>query len=647
MKTRLPKALLLAVLACSTSYAATDPDNWTGAFFVQEANTIKVESGEADWKDELPDGKTAAAILNQGGISGSTNTKPQPVVKDGQGTLVIDGSADTESLKIQNPILVREGTLLIRNKEVESDVANISNYIPYLTIGGNNAELKLDNAKLSNTTGSVAAIVVGTPDGVGKLSLSNDSYLHTEQYLMAGDHDGMQYNLGSGNYAALGTGYSKFSYSEVDGTATRYANGQQPSENNRTVINIESGSTLDVGASLQIADADIIIDGPGSKLIDNTRYANDAISGKPQLTHDDAGSYLGYDKSYTGDVITNIKITNGGAYDCQWNLCTGGDTSAIGDGKTGKNYVNITVEGTGTDENDNKVASSISVVGNMTLGGNLCAGEKPNSETVFTVKDGGVAYLNVVNVGTGDTGTAKMVVENGSTIFKHSGAKYADKATGTGVNEPVIIVGKNGTLENRGTIDLDIIVQSGGKYIGDVDPFGGYGAMAGYIVKEFTKTFTALDGSIVEHLTMSTGTLNLSGEVTFKGATLGTLDQSAETPLTLNVEAGTVINTEGTNALVIYDDVVIQVLSDGFQEGTLLTIKGNPVLSVDEKILSQAYYVNDAGEVYGVADLVWNTPKVGDYTVTATNFRMIPEPTTATLSLLALLGLAARRRRTA
>ena len=39
----------------------------------------------------------------------------------------------------------------------------------------------------------------------------------------------------------------------------------------------------------------------------------------------------------------------------------------------------------------------------------------------------------------------------------------------------------------------------------------------------------------------------------------------------------------------------------------------------------------------------WNNPTA--FTVTDVTFSMVPEPTTATLSLLALAGLAARRRR--
>lgn len=645
MKTRLPKALLLALLASSSIYAEEDR---TGAFLVKDENII---STTTDVTENVQDGETPYADkLQQGAISGSVATAPLPIVKDGAGELTINGvDKNTTTLQIVNPIVVREGTLKLQNVTAESKMGAPTNFVPYISIGGKSANLVLDGANVqhySKTSGnnSVGALNIGTADGAGHVVLVNGSLLHTDHVFMAGDPDGQRYNYTH----PVGTGYVKYTYSlsgeGENAVATRYSGG----DSGQSSIKIYGGSTVSAGTSLQFSNVNVLVSGVGSKLIDNT--SNTALSGGFQ------GSYFGYETSYEGGVKTDLTIEKGASYECNWNLYTGGRTRTAGLEITdeNRNYVNITV---GSKEEEGKT-STMSVAGHLSLGGNLCVGESADTEslTTFTVMGGAKAYLNVVTVGQTGEGKAIMEVGAGSSILKHNAPKYDNNTaenTTRGETAPVIRVGGNGTLINKGTIDLDITVQSGGTYVGDA---AGKNSMEmlvfGSTFNKFDHVFTALDGSIIDGLVMTTGTINISGNVKMTNFLLGegvgvewddvfnSNDFKEDAPpLTFNIDLNSVIDArDSVYFQLTTEDIYVHLGDQEFDVNTMsaFTILSSAALTLTDKPY-HVYFVDSQGEIVQEHMMVLDS-----------NGRMvIPEPATATLSLLALMGLAARRRRTA
>ena len=556
-----------------------------GAFCVTSDNVINVSDGTSELTPAQKE------ILTQPLIEGSANATPYPVVKDGEGELVI--SDTTGNLEITNPLVVREGTLTVDGVSIDSK-SPFSNFVPYLSVGGKNATLELDNGAtvshvLGNTSPSnyCASMSLGTADGAAKVVLDNGSTLHTDHFIIAGDPDG-----NGSSYGGAGTGHTKYTYEDLQGTAIRYTGGDE----GPTTIDVLGGSTLSAGTSLQFADVTVNIKGDGSQMVDNTRNL--------AITTPDCGSYFGYERSSTDGVTTEINITEGGAYICNWNLSTGGSERMDEVTDENRNRVSILVSGK---DAETGAASSISVAGHMALGGNLCPGETPDSDshTTLTVENGGVAYLNVVTIGGESYGKAEMTVGEGSYVYKHTAPKYAESITGP-FTEPVIIVGDNGSLTNAGTLAIDTVLNGG--------------------------VFTMLDKAVAAGLTTTTGELNICGNVTFTG----NVTVTSETILTFDL--GSTLNMDGCS--FSFEGGIIYVELGSVNAEGLTTPYFTMGYTAENSIFfNEATYIQ----------LVQNGVEVGDamrlQVGTNVATKLIPEPASATLSLAALMMLCARRRR--
>ena len=142
---------------------------------------------------------------------------------------------------------------------------------------------------------------------------------------------------------------------------------------------------------------------------------------------------------------------------------------------------------------------------------------------------------------------------------------------------------------------------------------------------------------------MTTGTVNISGEVSLTNVTFGTepvamyslMTLSGESDaLTLNISDGAIINAD---ELVINETATINmVLSEDNTDNTgSITITGtdaSKVSALKQQLEATMNTVDSTGA----------TVETGSVSITTT---VVPEPATATLSLLALCGLCARRRR--
>ncbi len=216
------------------------------------------------------------------GNLGTENTdKSQTViVKDGQGTLVVNRDA-----AMLYSLVVREGTMQLTNYHITNDTYRDG---PNLTIGGVNACLELDNATYKQTgptstgRGYSNSLVVGGRDGDGKLVLKNKSELYVYHCLFAG----------SISYATLPqdsntSGHVCGTYQGVEGD-TLYreysiANGgfqcdTAPSGNvlSSAEISVESGSKLNLGMGIYAGNLTLNVTGTGSEFtsvsVDSPNY---------------------------------------------------------------------------------------------------------------------------------------------------------------------------------------------------------------------------------------------------------------------------------------------------------------------------------------------------------------------------------------
>lgn len=195
------------------------------------------------------------------------------------------------------------------------------------------------------------------------------------------------------------------------------------------------------------------------------------------------------------------------------------------------------------------------------------------------------------------------------------------KGTINGVDDNSLLEIVGGKVENSGTISMNIAMESG--------------------------ELTATDGSAFASITATMGVINIEGNVTIEGglelgkATMVSLytNTSTEGLLIVNIlDSTSGINIKDTNMLAVGDNVVFNVNVNSFED-----LNSNNVLTIfstenEEHIdITQTITVTDKNNNIMAVTYTDN----GDGSVTLS----IPEPTTATLSLLALAGLAARRRR--
>lgn len=384
MKLKLPILVLAAIVAiqaqADTPYITTE--------------RIDIAAGSADSTSQ---NSSLAGTLNSATFAGSTNATPKVIVKDGQGELVID--TDTT---MNNPFVVREGTTTIQNATVENKNP-LNSYVSNLVVGGNNAHLQLDNAtytqSIANSGNYSSAMTIGSKDGSGSVTLTNNSTLHTDHTIFAGHTQNSGYHPNTTTSPTESNLYS-------GGTTER------------NTINVDN-STLSAGTMLYLGDVDVNISNNG-QVTDHTR----------QIPNYAYGSYFGTCANST----TNVNVTDGG----QLNINNGLQT---GTGANSETNINIS----GTDSAANIKGDAWLGIGTYDWGAG--AWQSGNTATNINVTDGaklnadgtlGVAYMD----------KATITVDEKSSVNGTSGSA-------------AVVIYEKGEVNNAGTINVDTWVEGG------------------------------------------------------------------------------------------------------------------------------------------------------------------------------------------
>ena len=632
MKTRLPKALLLAVLASSAAFAIERP------CYVNPGLT------NGDITDEI--------ISYQGKISEDDDKakKALSYVKDGGSTATITGD-----IVMDTRLIVREGTLIVQDATITQ--SSYSEY-DYLVIGGKKVNnqtttLKLDNAHIIQTdkggySGFMKVATVGNKDGAGILWLTGGSTLKTGQLLHAGYPS--YSNAANGSYATADPNDN-----------TTYFETNTPG---RGTIIVDNGSKIYAGSGYMVCHSDMLIDGKGSEILSATRNFT-PIHGQQGLF-----SFLGD----MDDCTSTVTITNGGAMKHYNHLIMSGSkatTKVSVDGSedgvkslfASYNIVEAATKSEGAVVDIDATGGGIIHMADATLG----AANKNNTVTVDI--DGESSYTGsrlIVNDGTTFTnkGTVKLTDATIVTQWRDDGncsieeapvRPHKDTPTLTAdVSSELVING--GKFINEGSLSVKSFTLNGGELTNS-------GTIAGDIFMD-GGVFTMEKRAVAAGLTATSGVINISGNVTFKGLVqLGTVAEAtalmltgADSPaLTVYIKQGSVITLDTTSLTVdgqtftVGEDTVFivdlgnEVFTADTQLFTLAGANAELLASATEAIAAKTTVTWTVGEdkqsVGFGTDTTLSDKNIGT-TVVA-----VPEPTTATLSLLALCGLAMRRRR--
>lgn len=384
MKLKLPILVLAAIVAIQAQ--ADSPYITTERIEIAAGNT-----------ETTSQNSTLASTLNSATFAGSTNATPKVIVKDGQGELVIDTDAT-----MNNPFVVREGTATIQNATVENKNP-LNSYVSNLVVGGNNAHLQLDNAtytqSIANSGNYSSAMTIGSKDGSGSVTLTNNSTLHTDHTIFAGHTQNSGYHPNTTTSPTESNLYS-------GGTTER------------NTINVDN-STLSAGTMLYLGDVDVNISNNG-QVTDHTR----------QIPNYAYGSYFGTCANST----TNVNVTDGG----QLNINNGLQT---GTGANSETNINIS----GTDSAANIKGDAWLGIGTYDWGAG--AWQSGNTATNINVTDG--AKLNADGtLGVGYMDKATVTVDEKSSVNGTSGSA-------------AVVIYEKGEVNNAGTIGVDTWVEGG------------------------------------------------------------------------------------------------------------------------------------------------------------------------------------------
>lgn len=556
--------------------------------------------------------------ISEGSISPDSTTHPSyyALMKDGSGTVTI-----TENVNLNQAIYVREGELLVgkQNNQVRINLSPSDNpndewdnpsrpYLPNLVVAGKNtgdsyATITFDNAVL--TSNQEATVIIGSADGNGAMVIDNKSQigLGNHQTTMIGERIGL--SSGCPTADAEGNKYVG-SYSEAaNGSETLFGRG---------VVTVKGASTYNTGyQQFYMSEGELNAIGEGTQVNIGGNYGTQSI--------------LGYDADSTSDI--NVK--DGAKINVRTKyLFTG---SAASDNSS----VNINVDGPGSSFTVDEKTPAHPEVPNSSQNTWAILGYYSGAAAGATVEN----HTTSVNVTNG--GTVSFL--SGDYTFLGYGAQSEGSSVAVNVDEESFFNSKltymydGATIDNKGTASIEYLYMLGGDVIneGTLTDWSGEDDVLymtdGYVQNSGTIDLNiilangeieALSGSVFDEVHLQGGSFTLVGDVTFNSFFAG-------------YQAGEIVFNDGSTLDM---------------QGNSFTLNGSSlVLLVDFEVTDETdISLNSFLINVGSTDLTHDTSIVirganGTEVVRTLSSMSIPEPTTATLSLLALAGLAARRRR--
>ena len=630
MKLKLTRAMLLAILMAGTYQAEAARSGYEalpGYIDKVDTNETLVVSpdtegmNQAFYRPYVKDGVGTASISASGTMNAALFVR--------EGTVAVTSSGNTRTVVELNPALagnnrLYDGLLLDRS---EYDIFGTSTS---LSISGANAAMTIDGATVRSKVST--SMVVGSLDGNGALSLTNGAILNNQKTAA-----GIGFFVG-----AMANGGDNYYPAHIHGTkAEANANGYTDNESGykaaQNAVEYTGGIYTTLSDGTKIGAGSVTVDG-GSRLFGG--YMTFAL-GQGQITVKDGSQIFAVYDNVAGSNEERVGTAGmapiGGSVD-QYETVFGAaknTTSVVnvesGENGGGKFYIGsglkvAAYDGTAVTINVDGEGSLLKVEGSTsktyvghTFSGknflqptdrswNLQGGAK-NATATFNVTNGGAVELQDAYLGHSSGGTEVAVNIGKESSFS---AKSLDVQNGTTITN-------SGELSATGTITLN-----GGKLI-----------LQDEALVEATQLIIK-SGAVLETAEFSDDTAVMLFAMT--------PDEEAlmEDPSTAMVNAELVLES---GALVNLNNVALDLNGKALTMGDNVQVTYTGNVAADKELILFRNVGNAAeGTEY---ELTLNgqatTATVsGDNIVIAAS---VPEPTTATLSLLALAALAARRRR--
>lgn len=509
------------------------------------------------------------------------------VAKDGEGTLKYTGEGS-----ICASIYAREGEFQIGDASQTTEVtieASAPNpnlgagvYGYGVSVGGINAVIRLNKATVTSKYGST---IVGGQNGNGALIIEN----------------GSTYNAGGSEVFVIGD--SKFSCATTkteDSTTTPTADNWSEQMYKGSYSSAKNLSGAEFGRG------DVTVSG-GSKLFTPRSFYMSEGSLSVDKSEVRVGNSTNGLKALMGlaeNSTSEINVTNGGKLEIQ--------ADQIQTNNANNTKTVITVDGAGSELTVGKANTAW-------FGAN---GDEAirNTSASLKITGGAIANFDKTNVSFGSKNAANENVKVDVTI----GASSKMDVGG------YLYLREGAVLENAGTLSFDLPIDMyADLYAEGTAAIINSGTIDGYTVLSGNNTFTAMNGSEM-------GTVDVCNGSTLTIAGLVTMNEELWIQ-----EKGSVVFTLGSSLDMTGHRIY----------GTMnfiLDASAGGVTDLDSLVLTRELFTNYDETMSQFSDDTEITVKLADgktATTTIGALQVIPEPATATLSLMALCALAARRRR--
>lgn len=601
--------------------------------------------------------------------------------------IAVDGSATVTGDVTKNNVYVRDGELKITTGEGS---ATPTMKVGSIVVSGNDAVLTVDKANYKDSGGSLNH--VGGVDGNGTINVVNGASFQSESELFTIGVQGD--SVGNGT---TGTGYENGSYDDnfgrgdvnitdstakltsrhlqmgegslvVDNSSVVIGNSEGASEFYKgfkatmgmgegvtSTIQVSNGGSVEIyaskndnilgGFSTNYSDgstSNILVDG-GSFSVSNP--ANADSDKYPEGRNGSA--YIGF--SFMADAetavipknaTTNIVVSNGGTIEFD------NHTTEIGheDMAAAGSQVNVTVADATSElsisAQDVAIHEGATLNNNGTVSidtnyvTNIMADGSPNTAEntmqllgceVNNYSSGKITVVNDLEV-KADTQVSNegSISAEALTISDSASVTNAAGATLQATDGDVVVSG-SASLTNDGNIQADYFQVKGNAEVTNA------GTVEGITWLQGEATLTLAEGSELDTVYVSgTSSLNVEGAVTLNGKLA---QYNAKDGAQIVFEEGSSLDMQGNS--ITLGDVKLVFNVDG-------TVDSADDISVSSFIMN----LGDASDIdeSTVVTVMGSDGSTAEVSLGELNV-IVPEPATATLSLLALAALAARRRR--